>query len=469
MPKTDDERRLILDACDQIRLVQNLPEDLQQQIAQIRESSFGSSYFERLRRWVGKRLHSDYDSVGATGFSAADKRASELAEEGFTKGISETEIKWLTSPEAENVWSFGYRLGELDKKGMFFDQILFSTPDNLNSLFLSSYLQGERLTAGPERGENMLDRVAQEKPEAAFGATWRGPATMANAERIIRLVSSGRVDGSMLRILLYGAWVGNLPPEGIVKMVDLMLHHQPKNNLESVLGIIDQSVRSGAIAVQEFSELVWHALEIEPQMPSPNFDWRWAQVANLVAVENPSRLARIFVRFFESDETWLSTDSAQGVLRTATVSNPAAVWEVIGPALLRGDSTSLRLRLKLDHWFGDLLPAELLLDWARDHGSRAFLISASLLNAKTIPLSHTAKLLVKYAPKPGDVMGVLTGGMKSGGFWGPMSARLEQDIAILEKWANDDEPTIREWAQIELRSTKKSIQQHKLFEEEQRD
>lgn len=467
--KTDDERRTIMESCEVINGVENLPDSLREQINQVRESLFGESYFGRLRRWVGKRINSDFDSQGASGFGAADKRAEELAEEGFRDGIGETEIIWLASPEAENVWIFGYRLGELDRSGRFFDQIARSTPNNINSLFLASYVKGRAATVGRETRETMLDRVAEEKPEAAFGATWRNDPTPAGVDRIIRVVSSGRVDASTLRVLMYGKWVEQLAPDYIIMMVDLMLSHGRDANLESVLGVIDQSVRGGAISISQLGDLIWQALETKAKSRSPNFDWRWGRVAELVASLDPGRLAHVFVSLFEADDSWLHTEDAQEVLQAATRNDPAKVWEVIGPALLKEDLTALRLRLKLDNWFGDVMPPELLIKWAQEHGRRAFLIAASLLNPKADSLSRSVRLLIRSAPNPEEIMSVLSANLRSGGSWGAISSRMEQDAATLEKWSKDEEPKIRVWAQTELARAKKEIQRQRMVEEEEQD
>ena len=320
------------------------------------------------------RLPGDFDSTSESGFEAADRHVIELAEEGFQKEIGDAELAWLSSREAENVWLFGKRLGELDSAENFRDRIVTAAPNDVNCMLFASYAFGRGAAAGADRRERMLDAIAEEKPIAAFGATWRADPTPAGAERIISLVSSGRIAASELRVLRYGGWVTRLRSDFAIKIVDLMLTEDEEDNLESVLGIMDHAVHSGTISVQEFGETIWRALEGRTSQRSTMFDWHWGRVADLVVETDPARIARIFVSFFESDKTWLSTDSAQSALQKATRANPAAVWEVVGPALLGNDLTAVRLRLKLDGWFGDLIPADMLIEWAQDHGRRGFLL-----------------------------------------------------------------------------------------------
>jgi hypothetical protein len=466
IPKTDEERRAALESCEWLSKLEGLPSDFHARVEKVREAAFGTDYFSRLRRWVGKRIHGDFDMNSAPGYGAADERVQRLAEEGFARGLGEPEILWLASPEAEHAWIFGQRLGELDREGKFFSEIVRVTPNDVNCMLLASYLRGRGIICGDETRETMLDALVEEKPDAAFGATWRNDASVAGAERVIGLVSSGRVAGTTLRVLLYGAWANKLPTAYTVKILTLMLDTEPQANVESVLGIIDQSIRAEQITIAEFGDVIWRALETKANPRSPNFDWRWAEVARHVALLDPARFAGIFVSFFDSDNTWLGTDSAQSVLGNVASSDPKPVWDVMGPALAREDSTGVRLRIKLQHWFGELIPAELLVPWARKHGRRGILIAASLLNPRA-GLSAAARLLVKEASKPEEVLSSFAAAIGTGVFTGSISNHMEGELPILERWAHDEEPRIRNFAKLALKHQRKSIQRQKLLEEEE--
>lgn len=463
---TDEERRAVLESCDQLLKVTELPADFQTRIQKVRESAFGTDYFSRLRRWVGKRIHGDFDMGSASGYGVADDHVQRLAEEGFIHGLGASEILWLSSPEAEHVWIFGNRLGQLDREAKFFSKIAKAAPNDVNCMLLASYIRGRGLACGDETRESMLDSLIEGKPDAAFGATWRNDATVAGAERVIKLVSGGRIAGTSLRVLLYGAWANKLPVASAVKILNLMLDTEPQANGESVLGIIDQLIRARQITAAEFGDVIWRAVETKASPRSPNFDWHWAEVAQHVAALDPARFARIFVSFFESDDTWLGTDSAQNILVNVARSNPESVWDVIGPALARDDSTGSRLRIKLQHWFGELIPVELLLPWARRHGRRGILIAASLLNAKA-GLSAAARLLIKEASNPDEVLSSFAAAIGTGVFAGPISNHMEGEISMLQKWAQDEEPRIRNFARLALKHQQKNIQRQKLLEEEE--
>jgi DNA-binding Lrp family transcriptional regulator len=468
VPMNDEERRNIVRSCDQINRVPNLTDEQRARVKQIRDSAFGTTYFERLRRWVGGRLPEDFDLSSASGYDAADRHVMELAEEGFKNGIGEAEIKWLSSPEAENVWPFGRRLGEIDQQERFRDRIFQAAPDDQNCMLLAAYIWGRSAAFGPENRERLLDALLQTKPIAAFGATWRGDATVAGAIRIINLVSAGRVPASSLSMLRYGGWVTQLPTEYAIEIINTMLRLNPESNAEAVLGIIDHAVRAHSITVEQLGDAIWEALEIKGTQRSPSFDWHWGRVADLVATRDPGRLACVFLTLFESGDTWLGTDSAQSALEHATRSNPHSVWEVIGAALLKDDLIAVRLRLKLGQWFGELIPSEMLVDWAQRHGRRGFLTAAELLNAKGDQLSDSARLLVKTATNPREILNQLFANLQTGGFMGPVSSHLEAQLATLKNWARDKDPTIRSWAEAAIAYAEKGVKRQKLLEEEGR-
>jgi hypothetical protein len=467
IPNTDEERRSIFDSCRRILGLADISDAFRERVLKVSENAFGKTYFDRLRRWVGKRLRSDIDPTVLSGLDAADKKAFELAEEGFHHGIGDAELAWLSSPEAEHAWLFGKRLGELDAQESYFEPVAEAALDNVNCLLLAFYISGRGFSAGAQRREALIDRVAEHKPAAAFGATWRGEPTEAGAERIIRLIADERIPGSALTALSFEGWAERLPNPYPRKMVELMLSANADRNVETVLGIIDRAVRSGRKSIEEFGDAPWTALEIQTSVRSPNFDWHWGQVADLVAMNDPERFTHAFLKLFEADETWLSTDSAQQILRKVTTSNPKVVWNIIARELLREDSTGMRLRVKLEHWFGELIPPEVLVEWARSRGRKGFLMAAGLLAAKSPHLSDSVRMLVHESSNPKEIMSQVAADLISGPFAGRISDRMHRGVDTLQAWAQDPEPKIRDWARAALISAEKAVQRQKFLESEE--
>jgi hypothetical protein len=381
--------------------------------------------------------------------------------------LSGEQLKWLASHEAENVWQFAQRLGELDTEGNFEARIKEVTEDNFNCLLLAGYLTG-RYPAGMEvERSRAIDGVEQSKPKAAFGATWRADASESGAQRVIRLVQNRLVDPSAIQVFMYGPFLPQLPLKYAIQIVDLTLDADTGSYTEIALGIIDNCLRSKSASIEQFGESAWKAIETLPAgRVSHTFDWQWGRIAAPLAAANPVRFASAFIKLFESDETWLATDSAQHCLRIAAESDPAGVWSVVGPAILREDQTGMRLRIKLEHWFGELLPPEVLVSWAKRNGRRGFLHAASLLTVKSGAPSEAARLLIREAKNPDEVLLLIFSSLHTGVGAGPLSGLMERSMEPLKDLANDPEPRIRAWAKAQMASEQKMVKRQKLIEEE---
>jgi hypothetical protein len=109
----------------------------------------------------------------------------------------------------------------------------------------------------------------------------------------------------------------------------------------------------------------------------------------------------------------------------------------------------------------------MLIQWAEQRGRRGFLVAADLLNAKGDNLSSTAKLLVTKAPNSAEILDQLLGNLQSGSFVGPTSSHLEGHLATLRRWAKDEDPRIRAWAEKAIAYAMKGLKRQKLLEEEQ--
>jgi len=467
VPLDDEERRIVMEASIRIQGIPDLPEDLRQRLLKIREKAFGTSFFDQLRRWVGKRLYTDYDLEHDLGFASADEQVIRLATDAFERGLNAEEIKWLASPEAEFVWLFGKRLGELDTLESFKTPIMEATDDNMNCLLLAGYLSGKCSMGTDIERSGAIDEIEQSKPWAAFGLTWRAEPSEAGARRIIRLVQSNLVDPLAFRVLMHGPFLPQLPLVYTIQIVNLILDKDPNSNIEIALGIIDNRLRNKSAMIEDFGESAWKAIEMRPAgRVSSTFDWQWGRIAAPLATVNPVRFAGAFVGLFESDETWLATDSAQHCLRTAATADPIGVWNVIGPALLKEDQTGLRLRIKLEHWFGELLPSDVLLSWAKQNGRRGFLHAAALLNVKSGSPSESARLLVREAKNPDEVLLLIFSSLHTGFGAGPLSSFMERNMEPLRNLANDPEPRIRAWAKAQIAGEQKMVRRQKIIEEE---
>ncbi|HTX74666.1 MAG TPA: hypothetical protein VMD29_00580, partial [Terracidiphilus sp.] len=251
--------------------------------------------------------------------------------------------------------------------------------------------------------------------------------------------------------------------------LELALRYDEPQSLESVLRMIDMLVHGGGLSTSSLGETLWKALESAVKgRNSATYGWQWGRVAELAAKENPIRFATAFVKQFETDDTWLQMESSFHALDLATKAEPEGVWAILAQAMMQQDSTAHKLSLKLRHWYGESIPPEILLKWARRHGPKGFMFVASLLSVKSGQPSESARLLVREAPNQKEVLAQIFASLYSGGaFAGPISGFMEHQLGILRKLTTDKEPRIRDWAKAQLLLSQKSLRRQKLLEEEQ--
>jgi hypothetical protein len=468
-PSNDKEKRESLEAAQRLRREAaewlNDHESERMALDHVIDSVFGTSYFDRVRRWIGRRLPSDFDATSPTGFDKVDTLVRQLADEGFRRGLSQEEQSWLASPEAENVWSFGLRLGELDNGRTLINTIIAVSPTDLNCLFLASYLVGIATSQGDPVRERILDDLAERQPALAFAATWRGTPTVASGERMACLIENEQVDPAFYRALTYGAWVTSLPEKLCLRIISLILTHDPAVTVEPALSMLQHYTQKNPDRFGAASQLVWRALEITPLMPRGHLEWEWGELAQRATPHDPLRMARLILdRIQRGERLLLPGDSSLNALSDATKLAPEAVWNEVAPRLLSSELQGFRLRHALDKWFGELVPVDLLVAWAEQNQPKGPAIVAHLVTIAA-PLSDCARALVEAFPENDQVLRVFAGSLETGAWAGPISGHMEGLQRTVDQWKTDPNARIRSWAQRLSKSLDERLERQRLIEE----
>lgn len=468
VPESDAERLQLLEAAERLKREagEALGESQREQLQKVIESTFGASYFGRLRRWVGHRLPSDFDLEGKKGYVTADQKTVELADEGFRNGVSDEELKWLASTEAEHVWVFGKKLGELDNNETFLHRIIPVSSNDLNAMLLGSYLVGHASAVGDDRFHQILDDLAKDNPVLAFTATWRGQPSERSGNRVIRLMESGSVQQHLFRALMYGGWVTSLPDDLALKIIQVLAGADPKLTNEAVLFLLDQLVARRPQLVHGAGELIWEALESTPTELGPHGQWLWGQLAGKAAGLDPARMADLCLARMRADNSpHLSNDPVVVALSTATNLDPEGVWEKVGKVLLHKEAFAFRLLLSLERWYGELIPVDSLLRWAKEHTPIAPLLAARLLTVGA-PLSERARRLLLEFPDDERILHAFAANLQTGTWVGSMSSHDERILATVQLWQKDDDPRVRAYAERFAHELAKRIDKEKILEEE---
>lgn len=466
-PSTDSERRGILDAAKRIEreVGKQLSEEERGRISNIESACFGESFSSRLHRWVGKRIHADYDLEGKTGFEAADAEVTRLAEEAYNQGLSSADLKWLATPEADNSWQFGRRLGELDSNSQYLPQILNVSPKNINPLFLAGYLAGQELARGAPFRESFLEELSKSEPILAFALTWRGTPSQRGLVRILRLVDTGAIPPEMMGYLAYGGWTNSFSSDEVKQILDRLLRGPASKTLDPAMGIALNLLQRDPNAFEQVEPVLWRMVEIKPEHA---WSWEWGLLAGRLAQKDPRRITSTVLSFFAADEHYLvyTHSEERKVLFQAAALSPKDSWDLVAGVLSKKDATTHRLLLALDESYGEAIPTNVLVDWARQHLPFGPAIVAQLVSIKSKNLPERARTLLREFPGDKHVQSVIAGQLSSGSWTGSFSGRVQYELEIAEGWAKDPEPAVREFAKLLVNNLKQRLK-HQLIREEE--
>jgi hypothetical protein len=466
-PRTDKEKRSILDVCMRLeRDVRDRFSDVQiQRLREVANGIFDKNYFGRLKRWIGPRLHVDFDLKDSTGYGAADAVVKELAQEGLQNGISDSEIEWLSSPEAENVWGFGYRLGQIDEGRSLLQKITAQASESVNAVLLASYLNGRANAEGDEFREEFLDSLAELRPLLAFACTWRGTSSHRGLDRVLHLVETERTPPETLGYLAYASWTHPLSVDDVDRLVKAMIDSGSPKVRDAASSILMGLSARHPESVEKTESSIWRLVEMRPDR---SWEWQWGQLVGGIVNRDPKRVVNIVKRFFESEHfVPIRSDEVMKALQIATALDPKGAWEVIGDAMLKEDDVSMRLVISLTKWYGELIPSNILISWAKNNQPRGPLIVARIIVVGDSQLPERARALLLAFPSDNRLKSQFSISLQTGFSTGPLSNRIGADLAVAESWAQDPNPGIRSWARQMAKGIKARLKQTRMLEEEE--
>jgi len=313
----------------------------------------------------------------------------------------------------------------------------------------------------------MLDRLASSRPLLAFASTWRGSASARGLDRILRLVNQGSVPPEMLGFLSYGGWTNSLSSEEVIRLLEALLKGEPNKVLDPTLRILLALIQREPESLEKLRPLIWNVLEMKPRR---QWDLEWGQLAERMVREDPERMARIVLSFFQ-DEDFLPIqgDTTIQALATATQKEPGKCWELVGAALLdEGEAhRGFRLSLAIKGWYVELIPSDILISWARNHLPRGPSIVADLVIARAAPMPERARAVLISFPDDERVKSRIAGNLRSGLSVGPYSNRLKSDLEIAKGWAHDPHPRIRAFAVEVIKQLEAELLRHLIIEQEE--
>jgi hypothetical protein len=450
-----------------------LSEDQRAQFEEFLQGLEGRTYTDRLRRWVGKWTNSDWLRADDEDPERPHWEIAKLADEAFdSPGLLAQELEWLASPEAENVWFFGYRLGERDTDHVWLGDLVQRARNGLALVLLASYLRGRADSGESDWREDLLDEWAEHEPDlaqAVYEATWRGQPSDRGASRLARLVDLGRIEPMQLGILAWGEWILSLSGRVAHRTIEALAQDRSDHAVEQALGMVRRRVDHFPEERLGLSDLAWELLS-RPEALESGRDlvaYHWSEVAGIYLYDDPLRLTGLIVSAIcEHGAIYIQPHKVLKALAAATRAAPEQVWNLVASVILGGGPGAFRLELTLRGWYAGLLDINMLLDWASDNAPKGPGLVAALAPVGDGDLGELSRSLLVRFGDDDIVKSRLARNYLTGSFVGPPSAWAQSKLDQAELWTQDENEHVRRWASEMVAHLHKRIEKERLLEEE---
>lgn len=462
-PQSDGERR---EASDTVRMIleyesDKLKEDQRNQLMAIEQKLAGTSFHDRLRRWVGQWSFGDWDIHRREGGPPPQDRAAALAEEVMEEPeLLLADIDWLFSNEAQNVVPFAERLGKLDEDWSWLPNLVAKTRQGGRPLVLAGYFWGRAHAGDDQRVRDHLNQWASNDKQLApvvLAATFNLRASQENLDRILILIEKEWLARRELASLSWTGWSDKLPLHAFETFLRHILDRDPEVT-RSGINALDRRLKLYPNEKERLAEFAWALLERDTVVEGTMAEYYWHELSKHYVERDPLRIAEIVLKTLETPKFLLRKDSAQmKALAQATVLKPRDIWNLVAEALLRKDDRSYRLQLSLESWYVELLPIEQLLDWARRCTPEGPRILAALTSPSGVPLATLPRQLLIQFGDDEQVGRSLHGNAFSGGV-GFHATDLQGKLDAAKSWLDDTDAKVRRWAEGVVTDLQKLLQ-----------
>ena len=444
----------------------NLSEEQRGQLQRARKVLYGDSFVDRIKRYVGLPRHQIEHFSDASDVDI-NKSLRDLAEESLRSPLElNAALPWLVSTEASNALTFGKYLGKLDVSKDCLGALASSVRDGKNPEVISGYLAGRAETEIPGWRDEVIDEWSRD-PDMALAvldATMRGPRSDHAVDRILRMIDDGLLDSQVLGWMQYGSWANAISEQMLVNVLTRLLKEGTSRAITVGLALCSDWLETDPQKPDDVSKIAWDLLEHRSGWGSePMLALYWAEAAQRLAAEDPRRAARLVVDSFIEGETTLGDQRIQ-VLNELLSAAPDRTWPVVGDALLNRKN-AYRLSWILEESGSALhVPAESLIEWLEANGARGAEALASIVDPGDSELPEIAKFLISHYSD--EVDGIIAANFRSGSWSGSETNYLEPKLVVARRWATDEDPAIRTWANNLIGWLERAIAKAKLRDEE---
>lgn len=466
-PENDDERRALWDAMVALTRYERdyLTDDQAARLEAAAAALHGSSYHDRLRRYVGRWAMLEHDPDERT-----EEKTDPIAAEVLAHPqLLAPELAWLLSGDADHVYPFARRLGALDQRLALLPEIDAATSNqSSDARLLSGYLHGAAEHHSAEWLDELLDTWARSDSHSrlAFDASWRGQQSDRAAERILELAQRGAIPAVNLGVFTYGGWSPALTEQRLYVALDLLQRDAAPTAVEIALQLLDIWADAHQRTIPDSCQpFAWQFVcRTVPSAGRPMFDYWWRHIAGIVLPADPRRVAEAILARL-AGESLVTRGEISVLLKRTLRLAPAAVWPALAQVWENGGVPALRL----SSWARDVaalddLDPDLLLSWIAGSAERASTI-AEMVKPRD-PLQPVILALLSQFGAQSLVARILARNASTGFIAGSPVARTEALIATTRRWQASLEPSVAEWAGLVIAHLRAELESFTRFEEE---
>lgn len=473
LPREDYERRRkVREAADRILMFQRLPltSEQRERFERFSLELAGESFGERLRRWVGQHSFADTRLQHQSGPDGWGREAGALAEEAVREpDLLHPEIEWLASDQAQHVYFFARRLGQLDGEHKWWPEIEALVKAGKGFTLAAAYLQGCSDAGQRAWREAILDQWTEEGQglaPAVLDAVFRSdPPNERDAQRLFSLMERGWLSAAQVSILTWGGQASALSLEGFQKIIDGILADESEQATDGASGLLFNRLALRPEDEDALEARTWRVLE-RPRSLTQNRFYS-DELAKRYMPRDPLRVTRLILKHVEENGgPIMRSDEAAQLLEAATRIKPSDVWEEVSSRLFPLCMEMYHLYLCLKGWYGQVVGSEVLLSWVEQHPDDGPWQAASLVHVGGQPLDPLARDFLMRYEKDERVENALSAEFGSGSWTGPTSGWYQTHIDAARQWMNDSHHAVRTWAAREVKIYEQRLAEALLQEEE---
>ncbi|MBA3867565.1 MAG: hypothetical protein H0X30_00270 [Anaerolineae bacterium] len=449
-------------------------------IQQWREVLLGTSYHNRLHRWVGQLNSYDQRQVYRDKETPVDLNAltTDLAQEGYNQPeLLRPELEWLTSSEAQYAGKFALELGHVDSQTHWLNELIAFLPHAAQCI--SYYLYGKWSAGNQEIVDTLLDEWVETQPELALSAfltIQRLGGIDRQGQRVTRLVEKGWLPLEYLAWLCNRGWLKPLSDTVFTELLHLLTNKDEPQYTNIALDLISEWLQSHPQHNPKTAQLIVSFLD---RIPSQMGWYHWREICLFYLQSFTGEIVKAATRLMGYWEAIPDSpeDDRLFILREALQIAPDLAWSIISEALLQAEAKdndwfSIHLDVSGDDTLdvGTLLESiqlPILLEWVEANKPLAAQIVARYIQTERTPLPTIAReLLIRY----GDdevVRDHLHPRARAMSWSGSYTGRLRKMLEVVRTWLTDENEVIRNWAADIADGIEEEIKKRKPYDDEE--